>query len=71
MWAGVAVLVLGGFALLMLSFSGGKAEDPVVEVEAIYTNAAATVAAQQQTLQAGTFVATPTPATSLPHCFPA
>jgi hypothetical protein len=65
MWAGVAVLVLGGFTLLMLSFSGGKAEDPVVEVEAIYTNAAATVAAQQ-TLQSGTFVATPTPATSLP-----
>ena len=32
-----------------------------MDVNAIYTNAAATVAAQQQTLQAGTFVATPTP----------
>jgi hypothetical protein len=59
MWAGVAVLILGGFSMLALAFGGGK--DPAVEVDAIYTNAAATVAAQQQTLQAGTIASTPTP----------
>jgi hypothetical protein len=68
MWSGVAILVLGGIAMLFLSFGG--ADDPAVEVDAIYTNAAATVAAQQQTLQAGTLVATPTPTISSPTATP-
>jgi hypothetical protein len=60
MWSGVAVLIVGGIAMLFVSF--GSSEKPAeVDVNAIYTNAASTVAAQQQTLQAGTFVATPTP----------
>jgi hypothetical protein len=66
MWAGVAVLVIGGFTLLILSFSGGGSDDPAAEVDAIYTNAAATVAAQQQTLQAGTVVAMSTTAANNP-----
>jgi hypothetical protein len=65
MWAGVAVLVFGGFALLALSLGGRQTEDPVADMDVIYTNVAATIAAQQ-TLQAGTFVATPTPVASLP-----
>lgn len=60
MWAGVAVLVVGGIVMLLLSF-GGSEDNPEVDVNAIYTNAAATIVAQQQTLQSGTFVATPTP----------
>jgi len=60
MWAGVAVLVVGGIVMLLLSFGGSK-DNLEVDVNAIYTNAAATIVAQQQTLQSGTFVATPTP----------
>lgn len=66
MWAGVAVLVIGGFTLLIFSFGGGGSDDPAAEVDAIYTNAAATVAAQQQTLQAGTVVAMSTSAANNP-----
>jgi hypothetical protein len=66
MWAGVAVLVIGGFTLLMLSFGRAGLDDPAAEVDAIYTNAAATVAAQQQTLQAGTVVAMSTTAANNP-----
>jgi len=65
MWSGVAILIVGGIAMLFLSFGRAK-NDAAVDVNAIYTNAAATVAAQQQTLQAGTFVATPTPTISSP-----
>lgn len=57
MWAGVAVLVVGGILMLLLSFGGGGSDDPAADVNAIYTNAAETVVAQQQTLQAGTVVA--------------
>jgi hypothetical protein len=65
MWSGVAILVVAGIITLFLSFGGSK--DTVVDdVNAIYTNAASTVAAQQQTLQAGTFVVTPIPTMSLP-----
>ncbi len=69
MWAGVAILIVGGIAMLFLSF-GGQEKPAEVDVNAIYTNAAATVAAQQQTLQAGTFVATPTPVANLPTVTP-
>ncbi len=65
MWSGVAVLVVGGIAMLFLSLGGPK-ETTETDVNAIDTNAAATVVAQQQTLQSGTFVATPTPTTSSP-----
>ncbi len=65
MWAGVAILIVGGIAMLFLSF-GGPEKPAEVDVNAIFTNAASTVAAQQQTLQAGTFVATPTPIANLP-----
>ena len=64
LWSGVAVLVIAGIAVLFTAFSGSQ--DPVDDVNAIYTNAAATVAAQQQTLQAGTFVTTPTPTIGSP-----
>lgn len=64
LWSGVAVLVIAGIAVLFSAFGGSQ--DPVDDVNAIYTNAAATVAAQQQTLQAGTFVTTPTPTIGSP-----
>jgi hypothetical protein len=64
LWAGVAVLVVGGIAMLVFAFSGsGENAGGDVDVNAIYTNAAATVAAQQQTLQAGT-LAVPTSTTA-------
>ena len=65
LWVSVAILVYCGIAMLFLSFGRAK-NNATVDVNAIYTNAALTVAAQQQTLQAGTFVATPTPTLSLP-----
>ncbi|CAG0960320.1 hypothetical protein ANAEL_00589 [Anaerolineales bacterium] len=65
MWAGVAILIVGGIAMLFLSF-GGQEKPAEVDVNAIFTNAASTVAAQQQTLQAGTVVAPPSPTSSLP-----
>ncbi|MDO9299780.1 MAG: NBR1-Ig-like domain-containing protein, partial [Anaerolineales bacterium] len=61
----VAILVVAGIVTLFLSFGRAKNSN-TVDVNAIYTNAASTVAAQQQTLQAGTFVATPIPTMSLP-----
>jgi hypothetical protein len=76
LWVGVAILVVCGIAMLFLSFGRAKNTN-TVDVNAIYTNAALTVAAQQQTLQAGTFAATPTPtvisqiATSTPTSTPA
>jgi len=68
LWSGVAVLVIAGIVALSTAFGGS--EDPVDDVNAIYTNAAATVAAQQQTLQAGTFVVTPTPTIGAPTVAP-
>ena len=65
LWSGVAILVFCGIAMLFLSFGRAKNSN-TVDVSAIYTNAALTVAVQQQTLQAGTFVATPTTTRSLP-----
>jgi len=60
LWSGVAVLVVAGIITLSLAFGGSK-NTAVDDVNAIYTNAAATVAAQQQTLQAGMTSATPNP----------
>jgi hypothetical protein len=65
LWSGVAVLIIAGIVILSLAFGGSK-NTPADDVNAIYTNAAATVLAQQQTLQVGTFVATPTPTLGLP-----
>jgi hypothetical protein len=65
MWSGVAVLVVAGIAMLFLSFGGSK-ETAAEDINLIYTNAASTVAAQQQTLQAGMLSATPIPALSSP-----
>ncbi len=64
LWSGVAILIVAGIVTLLFSFSGSK--DTTTEVEAIYTNAALTVAAQEQTLQAGLRSATPNPALSSP-----
>jgi hypothetical protein len=66
MWSGISILIFGGIAMLFLSFGKAKNTVTTVDVNAIYTNAASTIAAQQQTLQAGTFVATPIPAQSSP-----
>jgi hypothetical protein len=65
LWSGVAVLVVAGIVTLIFSFGGSK-DTAVDDVNAIYTNAAATVAAQQQTLQAGMLSATPNPTLSSP-----
>jgi hypothetical protein len=61
LWSLVAILIVAGVITLIYSFSGGQA-DAVTEVNAVYTNAAATLAAQQQTLQAAAPSVTPTPA---------
>jgi hypothetical protein len=63
LWAGVAVLVVAGIVTLVLAFGGSK-DSAVEDVSIIYTNAAETIAAQQQTLQAG--IKTPTPQPTLP-----
>jgi hypothetical protein len=60
LWSLVAILIVAGVITLIYSFSGGQA-DAVTEVNAVYTNAAATLAAQQQTLQAAAPSATTTP----------
>jgi hypothetical protein len=69
LWSGVAILIVAGIVILFFAFrgSGNSATD---DVNAIYTDAAATVAAQQLTLQAGTFVATPTSTISSPTASP-
>ena len=69
LWSGVAILVIAGIVILILAFSGSD-EPATDDVNVIYTDAALTVAAQQQTLQAGTFVATPTPTISSPTVAP-
>jgi len=58
LWGLVAFLVIAGIVALIASFGGGRsAED---DVNAIYTNAAATLEAQQLTLEASEPTATPT-----------
>jgi len=64
LWSGVAILVVSGIVTLSFAFGGSK-DTAIDDVNAIYTNAAATVAAQQQTLQAGMLSATPNPTLSL------
>src|SRR5262245_58083221 len=61
LWSLVAILIVAGVITLIYSFSSGQA-DAVTEVNAVYTNAAATLAAQQLTLQAAVPSATTTPA---------
>ncbi len=58
LWILVAVLVLSGIIALVTAFSSGDGGEE--EVNAVYTNAAATVAAQQMTLLASAPSATPT-----------
>jgi hypothetical protein len=58
LWILVGVLVLSGIIALVAAFNGG--DNAEVDVNAVYTNAAATVAAQQLTLQASVPSATPT-----------
>ena len=58
LWILVAVLVLSGIIALVTAFSSGNGGEE--EVNAVYTNAAATVAAQQMTLLASAPSATPT-----------
>lgn len=64
LWVLVGLLVLSGIIALVSAFSGGdNGED---EVNAVYTNAAATLEAQQLTLEASAPSATPTMITSTP-----
>jgi hypothetical protein len=63
LWSLVAILIVAGVITLIYSFSSGQA-DAVTEVNAVYTNAAATVAAQQLTLLAASPSTTPTPVVS-------
>ena len=58
LWSGVAILVVAGIVMLFVSFGGSK-DTAIADVNAVYTNAASTIAAQQQTLQAG--IKSPTP----------
>lgn len=59
LWSLVAILTVAGVITLVYSFRGGQ-EDAITEVNAVYTNAAATLASQQQTLQAAMPTATQT-----------
>ncbi len=55
MWSLVAVLIFAGICTLFYAFSGGKGDAAATadsDINIIYTNAAATVNAQQMTLQA-------------------
>ncbi|MCC7118028.1 MAG: hypothetical protein IT310_05835 [Anaerolineales bacterium] len=65
LWGAVGFLVLAGIITLIFSFRGNQ-KDAVAEVNLIYTNAAATLEAQQLTLQAALSTATPDPALSTP-----
>ncbi len=65
LWSGVAILVVAGVVTLSFAFGGSK-DTSVEDVNAAYTNAAFTIVAQQQTLQAGMPSATPNPTLSLP-----
>ncbi len=57
LWGLVGLLVVAGVVVLILSFNSSNSAD---EVEAIYTNAAETLAAQQLTLEAAQPTATET-----------
>ncbi|MBI3168091.1 MAG: hypothetical protein HYZ22_06410 [Chloroflexi bacterium] len=63
LWILVGVLVISGIAAIVSAFNGGGGED---EVNAVYTNAAATLTAQQMTMQAFTPSVTPTTFTQTP-----
>ncbi len=52
---------LGGFLVMTALVSACAKDDGPAEIDAIYTNAASTLASQLQTLQAGVFSATPDP----------
>jgi len=65
LWSGVAVLVVGGIVMLFASMNGSKG-NAANDVNTIYTNAALTIVAQQQTLEAGMKSPTPNPTSSLP-----
>lgn len=58
LWALVALFIVAGIFTLVYAFQSGN--DAASEVEVIYTYAAETLAAQQQTLQAGVPSATQT-----------
>lgn len=62
-WILVAVLGIAGIVTLVFAFSGSNS--PEEDVNVIYTNAAATVQAQQLTLQASQPTATVTPFVTL------
>lgn len=62
LWGLVALFVLAGIVALVAAFGGGSAAED--EVNAIYTNAAATLEAQQMTLAASQPTQTFTPASS-------
>lgn len=64
LWVLVGLLVLSGIIALVSAFSGGGSGED--EVNAVYTNAAATLEAQQLTLEASAPSATPTVVTSTP-----
>jgi hypothetical protein len=68
LWVGVAVLVVAGVAMLFASFSGPK--NTGNDVNVIYTNAAMTIVAQQQTLEAGVKSPTPNAPVVLPTATP-
>lgn len=65
LWILVGVLILAGIIVLITAFSGSDSNS-ADEVNAVYTNAAATVAVQQMTLQASTPSVTPTTFTQTP-----
>lgn len=65
LWSGVAILVVAGVVTLSFAFGGSK-DASVEDVNAAYTNAAFTIAAQQQTLQAGMPSATPNSPLNMP-----
>jgi hypothetical protein len=66
LWSGVAILIIAGLAMLLLSFGGSGDDTATDDINVVYTNAVSTIMAQQQTLQAGIFSATPNPALSSP-----
>ena len=64
LWVLVGLFVVSGITALALSFGGG--DDGTDDVNAVYTNAAATLAVQQLTLQAASPSVTPTTVTQTP-----
>lgn len=64
LWILVGVLVVSGIAAIVSAFSGGDGGED--EVNAVYTNAAATLTVQAMTMQASTPSVTPTTVTQTP-----